>query len=94
MSIFPKTPPKVKLMAALMAPSRALIEEALSALTPAYGEVDSSSCVFPFTYSGYYRDEMGEKLLKMFCSFSELVDPDEIVSVKLKAVAREKSLLR
>lgn len=76
-----------------MAQSEELIENALSALSPEYGVVDLSGPTFPFTHSDYYRDEMGERLVKRFCSFHQLVDPDELVSFKLRALACEKEFL-
>jgi hypothetical protein len=94
MPILPGKPAKAKLVAALMAPDRQLIEKALSVLEPAYGPVELSSAVFPFTYSDYYTKEMGEGLLKMFCSFRRLIEPDEIVSLKFAAIECERSFLR
>jgi hypothetical protein len=94
MPILPGKPSKAKLVAALMASDQQLFGKALSLLEPTYGPVELSSAVFPFTYSDYYKNEMGEELLKVFCSFRKLIEPDEILSFKLKAIECEKSFLR
>lgn len=85
-------PARAKLIAALMSPNEGRIENALSFLEPIYGSVELRSSIFPFTYSDYYRAEMGEGLLKMFCSFAKLIEPGEIVGLKLAAIECEKSL--
>ncbi|MCX5801496.1 MAG: DUF4416 family protein [Candidatus Eisenbacteria bacterium] len=94
MPILTGKPAKAKLVAALMAPREGLIQKALSALEPTYGSVELASSVFPFTYSDYYKNEMGDGLCKMFCSFGRLIEPDEIVSLKLEAIECEKKFLR
>ena len=77
-----------------MVSDQGLIEKALSLLEPAYGPVELSSAVFPFTYSDYYKEEMGEGLLKVYCSFRKLIEPDEIVEFKLAAIECEKNFVR
>jgi hypothetical protein len=94
MPIFPGKPSKAKLVAALMASDQGLIEKTLSLLEPTYGPVELSSAVFPFTYSDYYKKEMGEGLLKVYCSFRKLIEPDEIVGLKLAAIECEKNFVR
>jgi len=94
MPIVTGKPAKAKLVAAIMAPHEELIQKALSALEPTFGPVELASDAFPFTYSDYYKDEMGDGLRKMFCSFSRLIEPDEIVSLKLEAIECEKKFVR
>ena len=77
-----------------MASDQQLFEKALSLLEPTYGPVELSSAVFPFTYSDYYKKEMGEGLLKVYCSFRKLIEPDEIVGLKLAAIECEKNFVR
>jgi hypothetical protein len=85
--------PKVKLIAAVMAGREDVIEQAISILSPSFGPVELRSPVFAFTYSSYYAVEMGEGLVKMFCSFRGLVEPTEIVARKLEAMECERKLL-
>ena len=49
-----------------------------------------SSEVFPFRYTDYYRDEMGDGLRKVFFAFSSFVCPDEIDSWKRWTVNLER----
>ena len=93
MSSLPKPEPKVKLIAAAMAAREDLIREVLSVLSASYGPVELTSPVFPFTYSSYYAAEMGEGLVKVFCSFRRLVHPRDIVAFKLEAMACERMFL-
>jgi len=86
-------PVRAKLIAALMSTDECRIDEALSLLEPIFGFVERKSSVFPFIYSDYYRAEMGEGLLKTFCSFKKLIEPGQIVEVKLAAIECEKNLL-
>ena len=89
MSHVPQPQPTAKLIAAIMAAREDLIEEALSVLSRTYGAVELTGPVFPFTYSDYYAAEMGEGLVKVFCSFSGLVDPGGIVAIKQEAMECE-----
>jgi len=93
MSALSKKPAKAKLIATLMALDEKLIKSALSALEPMFGPVELLSSIFPFTYSDYYKREMGDTLLKVFCSFGTLIEPDEIVSLKLSALETERKFL-
>jgi hypothetical protein len=84
----------VKLIAAIMVTQTDLIDEAMSFLSSSYGAVESISPVFPFKYSRYYSEEMGESLVKVFCSFRGLREPEEIVARKLEAMQCEKKFLK
>jgi hypothetical protein len=94
MTLLPQKRSKVKLIAAIMVARERLIEEAISVLSPSYGVLEFTSPVFPFTHSRYYAGEMGEALVKTFCSFRGVLEPEEIVARKLEAMACEQSFLR
>jgi len=83
-------PPRVKLIAAMMAANEGLIEDALSVLSQTYGAVELKGSVFPFKYSDYYAAEMGEGLVKVFCSFTGLSEPGGIAAKKLEAMECER----
>jgi len=93
MSHITQTQPKVKLIAAMMAAREDLIQQALSVLSRAYGAVELKGSVFPFTYSDYYAAEMGQELVKVFCSFSGLIEPGCIAARKLEAMECERRFL-
>ena len=48
-----------------------------------FGAIDLKSPVFDFTFTDYYKPEMGGGLKKIFFSFRNLISPQEIVSVKI-----------
>lgn len=80
---------KVRLVvASLRNPSfpPSLMEEGLVEL---FGPMDFRGPELEFGYSGYYQAEMGERLLRGFYSFSRLVDPADLASVKRGSDALE-----
>ena len=48
-----------------------------------FGKIDSASPRFPFTFTDYYTEEMGEEIEKMFYAFEMLVDPSSLADIKL-----------
>jgi hypothetical protein len=47
-----------------------------------YGPVDFSSSAIPFTWTEYYREEMGGNLLRKFVSAERLIDPSRLPGIK------------
>ena len=80
----------VKPVAAVMASSAGLIGEALSSLENELGAIDFLGEIYRFDHSRYYREEMGENLLKRFASFSALTKPDFLARLKRKTAACER----
>lgn len=60
-----------------------------SELCHQFGEIDFASDPVAFDFTDYYRDEMGDGLLRYFFSFRELMDPGELPAVKLWTNALE-----
>ncbi|HBC73454.1 MAG: hypothetical protein A2008_08495 [Candidatus Wallbacteria bacterium GWC2_49_35] len=54
-------------------------------LAEEHGEIDSESEIFDFNFTGYYRKEMGETIKRIFYSFSEPIEPEELSHIKLKS---------
>ena len=50
----------------------------------AWGEIALASPVFDFHETDYYEPTMGPGLRKVFFAFAELLDPTELVAVKLQ----------
>jgi len=87
----PEIPDKVKLVAAVTfqdAGQRAAAEEFL---TNHFGPVDLRSEIIPFSFTGYYADEMGADLLKVYVSFEQLIKRDRLPSIKLLTNQYEQS---
>lgn len=85
----PTPPSPVKLIVALLSAYPDLLTVATKELAEYYGESDLESEVFPWNLTCYYRDEMGEGLLRKFLSFERLVSPEDLSAIKLQTNAIE-----
>jgi hypothetical protein len=65
-----------------MAPDMAFLKGPLQELDQRFGPVESLSQSFPFVYSDYYAQEMGENLLKRFAAFRPVISEGELPLVK------------
>jgi hypothetical protein len=63
------------------------------ALEKAFGPSDFISETLPFTYTAYYRNEMGDPIFRYFLSFRELVMPDRLSEIKLKTNGLEENFM-
>jgi hypothetical protein len=57
-----------------------------------FGPADLESDPISFDFTEYYRDEMGEDLLRQFVSFADLIDPGRLASTKIRTNALEREL--
>lgn len=87
-------PPPVKLIAALMGRDLHTIQSARAMVSERFGRIDSVSEAYSFTFSDYYRDEMGDGLVKQFVSFADLIDPARLANVKLMSNEIEQAMPR
>ena len=78
----PSSPRPVKLIVSLLAAEAQLIADAAAGLSRAFGVIDFMSRCIPFTQTDYYRDEMGEKLIRRFITFEDLFPPEALTDVK------------
>jgi hypothetical protein len=78
----PTSPRPVKLIVSLLAGEKQLITAAAAELSRAYGVIDFISRCIPFTMTDYYREEMGEYLIRRFITFEELLPPEALPGVK------------
>ncbi|MBI3303348.1 MAG: DUF4416 family protein, partial [Deltaproteobacteria bacterium] len=85
----PILPPPVKLIVALLSAYPELLIAAANELAQHYGKSDLESEVFPWNVTCYYREEMGEGLLRKFLSFERLVSPEDLPAIKLQTNATE-----
>jgi len=58
-------------------------EAARERLVERFGPVDIESEPIPFTFTDYYREQMGPGLLRKFFAFAELIDPASLPDVKI-----------
>lgn len=86
--------PPVKLIAGFIFSDRLALESALRSLERKFGLVDFKSPVLDFTHTSYYEKEMGKDLKRLFVSFSKLIPPETLPSVKLFTNKIERKLSR
>jgi len=75
--------PPVKLVVGMIAADPHLFPSVEASLSQRFGRVDFWSDVMPFDCTDYYTKEMGANLLRKFVSFEKLIQPEEIVEIKL-----------
>lgn len=73
----------VKLIVGFIFKEKIFFEKARFILTRHFGRVDFESGVIPFTATGYYREEFGEGLSRVFISFARLIKPQQISKIKV-----------
>jgi len=61
-------------------------------LEATWGTISARSEPVPFTHTRYYEEEMGTGLFKFYCAFSRLIEPMEIVAIKLATNRIEEGL--
>ncbi len=59
-------------------------DELKALLVEQWGAVDFCSAPIAFTFTDYYRGEMGPRIVRTFLSFGKLVDPSCLSRVKLR----------
>jgi hypothetical protein len=74
---------KVKLFCGLISKDDGTLSETIKATVEKFGPVDTVSAVIPFDYTGYYKEEMGEKLLRQWIGFEELIPAEELPAIKV-----------
>lgn len=82
----------VKLFCGMIAADEAVFARAQAELEKFYGRIDHESGLIPFTFTDYYREEMGEKLWRKFVSFEALIDPRRIAEIKNETNAIEEQM--
>jgi hypothetical protein len=75
-------PRPVNLICGVLGARREWLAAARDRLEKALGPVEMESDVWPFEFTGYYEEEMGAPLLRVFYAFRELVAPDNLAAVK------------
>lgn len=80
---------RAKLFTGIITGYEALIDAVRKRMTERYGPVDIESAIIPFTFTDYYRQVMGDHLLRKFLVFEKLIDPQEIGDIKRDTNALE-----
>ncbi len=74
--------PKGKLIVGLLAGDADMLREACRRLKREFGEIDLHSECWSFEATEYYRQELGDDILRQFVSFKSLVTPDRLAEIK------------
>jgi hypothetical protein len=72
----------VKLFTGVLVSNEELLPEVESELCAGYGPADHRSPVLPFTFTDYYRHETGDRILRVFFSFEQLIEADQLPEIK------------
>jgi hypothetical protein len=76
-------PLPVKLICGLLFKDEKWSNQALIDLQTEFGEIDFQSNPLEFHFTDYYFKEMGEPLMRLFVSFSRLIDPADLATIKV-----------
>lgn len=88
-----RTPDPVKLVMSLLTGERALLTEVQRELASRYGELDMVSPILDFDFTDYYEREMGPGLVRRLVAFTTLINPEELVPVKIATTTMENTLV-
>jgi len=79
----------VKLICAAMFSPAADLQSAIADLEKLFGKIDYKSPVYDFTFTDYYKVEMGVGLMKQFLSFEKMIMPDQLADIKNSTIKIE-----
>lgn len=88
----PQLPDPVKVFVAILRSPTVDLDAARRLMIESWGPIDYTGEDVPFTVTGYYEPEMGSGLLRSMVAFEELVGPETLVELKLKANEIESEL--
>lgn len=89
-----KSPQPVKLIVGILSSDSAYLTRSAELLSEAFGRIDLASEVWPFTFTNYYQEEMGDTISRQFLSFEPLLDPGALAGIKHQTNAMEQTLAR
>lgn len=89
----PRPPQKVKLVMSFIFQEGRDFAGALWPSEKRFGPVDFLSEPLPFDFTNYYELEMGRGLWRRMVSFNPLIQPDQLLSIKLWTNGLEKQFL-
>lgn len=84
-----KKPLPVKLFFSIFSNKIDVMEEVIKELNNQYGLIDIKSSLMNFDQTNYYENEFGKNLKRLLIFFENLIAPEEIVDVKIKALNLE-----
>jgi hypothetical protein len=88
----PRKPQQAKLIVGLLFSDFGLRQKAFEAFDEIFGPADFITEPVPFHYTSYYDAEMGQGILRQWCSFARLVTPETLPDIKLTTNRLESEL--
>ncbi|MGR3220080.1 MAG: DUF4416 family protein [Candidatus Anammoxibacter sp.] len=73
----------VNLIIGMLSSLPGIFKTAESKLAEQYGPIDIESELIPFTFTEYYKKETGDNISRKFLSFKNLIEPEDIASIKI-----------
>jgi hypothetical protein len=73
----------------MLSPDPSLFDICAEILCREYGPVDLASEVLPWDNTEYYRDEMGDRIVRKFIFLERLIDPNELSRIKTFTIGIE-----
>ncbi len=86
-------PDPVQLIAAVIFSDKNVLCDLERKLEDVFGRIELISQIFEFNATDYYSDEMGSNLKRIFYSFEDLLNPEQIVDVKISTDQIEKQFV-
>ena len=74
---------KARLVIALMYSDKSIFEEVKEILIDNFGEIEFTSEEYDFNFTGYYENEFGKSLKKIFIIFKKPINREELVGIRL-----------
>jgi hypothetical protein len=71
-----------KLIIGILTVEMKLPESLIQRVVDKFGDIERIDGPYPFDYTKYYNDEMGENIQKFFLTFDQLVSPDQLAEIK------------
>lgn len=78
----PQKPKPAKLVISVFMRDKSFIEPVAGDLVDRFGTTDLLSAWFPFDYTDYYHEEMGEPLFRRVFSFTQLIEQNMLAGIK------------
>ncbi len=76
-------PSQAILFIAFMFQRQVKTDEVLAVLQKRHGEIDNTFGPVPFSFTDYYKNEMGSDLQKMYLTFSRYIERDDLAGLKV-----------
>lgn len=80
----PSAPEPALLFIGILYAKDPYFEQAKRVLIKLFGPLLMETLSFKWDYSDYYKEELGESIMRKFIFFEKLIIPDEIINIKLK----------